>query len=246
MHQRNSAHRRRLAAAFLAQALLWPPCQAESLFSLYTGSSFTRDSSLHISQRGNTRLALHDVNWDADPFKPAPYYGLRFTHFLEQHPAWGFAIDYTHYKMLADTNRTVQVSGAWKGTPVAGPARMDQYVQRFELSHGVNMLSLNGIYRWQDLSLLAGRLQPYVGLGLVHYRPHSENTVDNVAHETGYDASGYGYQLLGGAQYRLGSRWGLFGEVKFNSGHARVDIAGGEADTRLRTLHALGGLQYRF
>jgi len=222
------------------------PATAESLFSLYTGTSFTRDSDLRINQAGGTGLTVRDVRWDADPFKAAPYYGLRYTRFFDQHPNWGIALDYTHYKMYAQTDRQVRVDGTWKGAPLNASARMDQYVQHFEISHGVNMLSLTGIYRWQNLSMLAGRLQPYVGAGLAYYRPHSENTVNNLSHGTGYDASGFGYQLLGGAQYRLGDRWGLFGEVKFNSGTAKVGIAEGSAETPLKTFHALGGLQYSF
>lgn len=219
--------------------------RAENQFSLYTGSTFTRNSDLTVRQ-GGTGLVLHDVQWDADPFKAAPYYGLRLTHFFDRYPSWGVAFDYTHYKMIADTSRIVPVAGTWRGTPVSGEARMDAYVQHFEISHGLNMLSVNGIYRWQNLSWLGNRLEPYVGLGVVHYRPHAENTVGNVAHETGYEASGFGYQLLGGARYGLSSRWGVFAEFKYNSGTAEVDVAEGTARTSVRTVHALGGVQYSF
>jgi lipid A oxidase len=236
----------RLCAVLLAALATAGPCGAENVFAMYGGTSFTRDSDLRIKQSGGTSLHLRDVHWDADPFKAAPYYGLRYTRFLEQHPAWGIALDYTHYKMYAKTGRIIAADGTWQGERIYGSAPMDRYVQHFELSHGVNMLSLNGIYRWQGLGLLQGRLQPYVGAGLVHYWPHSENTVNNLSHETGYQASGFGYQLLGGVQYQIGERWGLFAEIKFNSGTAKVDIAGGDAQTSLRTFHALGGLQYRF
>lgn len=118
---------------------------------------------------------MQDVEWAGKPFKAAPYYGLRFTHFYDRHPNWGAAVDFTHYKMYAKTDREVKVNGTWNGVPVDGVARMDQYVQRFEISHGVNVLSLNAIYRWLDLGGIAGaRLQPYVGAGIAHYRPHSE------------------------------------------------------------------------
>jgi opacity protein-like surface antigen len=237
---------RLMLASLLAGAALPAPALAENIFSIYTGTSFTRDSDLRIRQAGGTDLTMRDVRWDADPFKAAPYYGLRYTRFLEQHPNWGIALDYTHYKMYAQTSRTVQSDGTWKGNALSASTRMDQYVQHFEISHGVNVLSLNGIYRWQNLSLLDGRLQPYLGAGLAYYRPHSENTVNQLSHETGYEPSGFGYQLLGGAQYRLGDHWGLFAEVKFNSGTAKVGIAEGNAETPLRTFHALGGLQYSF
>jgi lipid A oxidase len=220
---------------------------AENIFAVYTGSSFARNSDLRLSQRGSgTELSVRDVHWDADPFKAAPYYGLRFTHFFDQRPNWGVALDFTHYKMVAQTERVVSVNGNWRGVPANSAARMDQYVQHFEISHGVNMLSLNAIYRWFKPSFMNGRLQPYAGAGLAYYRPHSENTVDNIPHETGYDASGVGFQILGGVQYRLSRQWGAFAEVKFNRGTAKVDIADGRAETPLRTFHALGGVQLSF
>jgi opacity protein-like surface antigen len=231
----------------LATLSLYLPysASAENVFSIYTGTSFTRESALHLTQPG-TALSLDKVEWDADPFKAAPYYGLRLTHFYDQYPRWGVALDFTHYKMYAKTERIVQVEGAWKGTPVSGPSPMKQYVQQFEISHGVNVLSLNGIYRWSDSTMWGTRLQPYIGAGLAYYRPHSESIVDNLPHASGYDASGFGYQLLAGARYQFTQRIGAFVEAKFNRGTAEVSIAGGRAETPLRTFHAIAGLSYSF
>jgi lipid A oxidase len=245
-----SSHAARWAAIHVAAAaalLHQAPLAAETLFSAYTGSSYTRDSDLRLTQPGaGTDLTLRDVRWDAHPFKPAPYYGLRVTHFYDRDPHWGAAIDYTHYKMYAKTDRVVGTDGTLRGVPVSAPLPMNQVVQRFEISHGVNVLSLDGIYRWLDLGIAAGRLQPYVGAGLAYYRPHAENTVGGVPFESGYEASGFGYQLFAGAQYWITERIGLFAETKFNSGTAKVDIAGGRAETPLRTFHAVAGISYRF
>ncbi len=214
------------------------------MIQLYTGSSFSRDSDLRVRQPGAaTDLDIRDVRWSADPLKLAPYYGLRLLHFFAQRPNWGVGLDYTHYKMYAQTDRVTQTSGTWKGAPVDGQARVDQYVQHFEMSHGVNMLSLIGVYRWAGET---DRLRPYLGAGLVYYLPHTESTVDNRAHETGYASSGGGYQILGGLNYRLTRRLGLFAEAKFNSGTAKVDIADGTAETSLRTFHLLAGVGYSF
>jgi hypothetical protein len=72
-------------------------CGAETLLSLYTGTSVTRDSALRLVQPGTgTDLVLRDARWAAEPFKPAPYYGLRLTHFGDRHPQWGAALDFTH------------------------------------------------------------------------------------------------------------------------------------------------------
>ena len=232
-----------MGAALLHQA----PLQAETQFSIYTGTSRTRSSEVRLVQPGaGTDLSLGEVRWGADPFRPAPYYGLRLTHFPERAPNWGIALDFTHYKVYAKTDRTVSASGTWRGAPVSGAAAMNQFVQRFEISHGVNVLSVNGIYRWLDPGLASGRLQPYAGAGLAHYRPHAETTVDGATYETGYQGSGFGYQLLAGAQYRVAERWALFLETKFDSGTAKLDIAGGRAETPLRTFHLTAGIGFTF
>jgi opacity protein-like surface antigen len=236
--------------AFIAASSLFfahTTASAENVFSIYTGTSLTRNSDLRITQPGaGTDLTVRDVEWRADPFKAAPYYGLRFTHFYDRFPNWGAALDFTHYKMYAKTDRVSLAEGVWKGAPANGVARMDQYVQHFEISHGVNVLSINGIYRWLDSAFVDGRLQPYVGAGLAYYRPHAESTVDGVPYETGYQASGFGYQLLGGARYRVTEKIGAFVEAKFNSGTAKVGIASGQAETPLRTFHVVAGMSFSF
>jgi opacity protein-like surface antigen len=240
----------RLSAMSTAAACLLMhhlPLAAETLLSGYTGTSRTRNSDLRLVQpSAGTDLTVRGVHWDADPFKPAPYYGLRLTHFDGQYQNWGAALDYTHYKMYASTDRVIAANGTFKGSPVATAAPLNQYVQHFEISHGVNVVSLNGIYRWLDTGLAAGRLQPYAGIGLAYYVPHAETTVGGVTFETGYHGSGFGYQLLAGAQYRVTERTSVFVETKFNSGTAKVDIAGGRAETPLRAFHLVGGISFAF
>ncbi|OWW18455.1 hypothetical protein AYR66_00430 [Noviherbaspirillum denitrificans] len=191
-------------------------------------------------------MTFRDVDWSARPLHPAPYYGLRYTHFFTTSPAWAVAVDYTHYKVYAKTDRTVLVQGLWNGSTVNTTAPLANYVQQFEISHGVNMLSINGIYRWQNLAIATGKLQPYAGIGLVYYWMHSESTVGGVFHETSYQSSGNGLQVLAGAQYKITPQVYAFAEAKFNRARADVNITDGQADTRLRTLHALVGLSYAF
>jgi opacity protein-like surface antigen len=218
---------------------------AQTLFSLYTGSSSTRDGELHIRQPAiGTDATIGGVRWEARPFRPAPYYGLRLMRFFDDRPEWGVALDYTHYKVYAQTERNVSVSGTWQGAPVATTATMSQYVQRFEISHGVNLVSLNVIRRWPGSGERG--LQPYLGAGIGHYLLHAESSVAGRSHETGYQGSGIGYQLLAGLHYGVSDRLGVFAETKFDRGTATVDIADGSARTRLHSLHLVAGLSYRF
>lgn len=237
----------RNAAGPLASAIMFcvaahhVPGRTETFASIYTGSSRTRQSDLKLSQPAlGTDLTAQGVRWSADPWRPAPYYGLRITRFADEAASWGFAVDYTHYKIYAKTGRQVAVSGTSRGTPVAAVVPLDQFVQRFEISHGVNVLSLNGVYRW------VGQVEPYVGLGAAYYLAHAESTVGGEPHETGYQATGFGVQTFAGLRWRMTERTGLFAEAKYNTGKARVDIAGGRADTPLRTFHLAAGISVDF
>lgn len=234
-----------------ALALLASACgataMAETSIAVYTGTSRTSDSDLHVVQPGlGTDLVARDVGWSAKPFKPAPYYGLKVTWFPTADSRWGASLDFTHYKVYAQTARAVGVQGTWMGGAVAGAAPLDRYVQRFELSHGVNLLSANVVYRFRPPALGSGRLTPYVGAGPAVYLPHTESTVGGVANEASYHAAGAGVHLLAGARYRLTDRWAVFVETKFDRGRVKVDVASGTARTTLQTMHLVGGIAMDF
>jgi opacity protein-like surface antigen len=189
-------------------------------------------------------LLARDVHWGADPFKAAPYYGLRVSWFAAPESRWEASLDFTHYKVYARTARAVRLQGTWTGGTAAGTVPLDQYVQRFELSHGVNLLSVNALYRWTSPQLLAGRLQPYVGAGPAWYVPHAESTIGARPHEAGYRPAGFALHLQAGAQYRFTERVSVFVEAKFDHRHAKVDVADGTARTSLRTMHLIGGITF--
>ena len=224
---------------------------AQTSISVYTGTSFTHQSDLRIQQLStNTDATFGDVSWEARPFAQAPYYGIRLTRFFERAPHLGINFDFTHYKIYARTDQVVTVTGLWNGSVVNEAAGLDKRVQDFNISHGVNMVGIDLLYRWMksvSTSFPRGRVQPYVGVGPVYYVLHSESTINNRTTNGRYQGSGLGYQVLGGLQYGLARRVGIFAEAKFNAGHANVDTADqGRADTQLRTLHALAGLSFRF
>ncbi len=224
---------------------------AQTSLSLYTGFSKTQNSDLHVRQPSTGSDAVfRDIGWVGRPFENPPYYGYRITHYLKNRPQLGFAVDFTHYKMYANPNEVAPVSGVWNGAPVNTTAPLNERVQEFSISHGVNTLSLNVLYRWLGRPMERfpqGRLQPYVGGGLAYYILHPENTVNNQHNDEKYEGSGVGLHLLGGVSYALTPRISLFTETKFDAGKAKVNTGGqGKADTDIRTFHLLGGVSYQF
>jgi opacity protein-like surface antigen len=226
------------------------PARAQVTVSAYLGGSRTHNSDLRIrhAARG-TDAVFHGVGWRAEPLEAPWYYGFKVGGFLRARPNWGVELDFTHYKVFAKTDRTVRVSGTWDGAPVDESARMDARVQEFAISHGVNTLALNVLYRWptgaRTPAFPFGRVQPYVGAGPALYILHPENRVNDRPNDQKYQTSGVGWQALAGMRYGLSRRLTAFGEAKYGDGEARVDLADdGRGETRLRTWHAAFGLEY--
>src|SRR5207247_8469908 len=126
----------------------------------------------------DTRLTFHGVSWDDRSFEMPIYYGWRVTHYLKRHPDWGVALDFFHYKVYSDTDATLPVTGTRGGTPVNDRERLGDTIQKLDMSHGVNYLTLNGVHRWRlrpdARRYPMGRLQSYVGAGLGAVIPHVE------------------------------------------------------------------------
>lgn|SRR5574340_93452 len=238
-----------LAAAALAG--LADIALAETTASFYLGSSRTRNSDVRITQPGTASDAtFRSVGWDTESFRNPYYYGIRVSHFFEDRPDWGVGFDFTHDKVYARTGEVVHVDGAWNGAPVNEDAAMNQRVQSFGMSHGVNILALNGYHRWMLQTSGAfprGRWQPYAGAGLSYYLLHPENVVNGQKNSESFQGGGYGYQLLGGLQYGLTPTVGVFIEAKYNSGKVEVETAGGgRGETELKSSQLLAGASVAF
>jgi hypothetical protein len=235
----------RTACAMFTLFAMCSQAHAEWIVTLYTGSSWTRDSDLRVTQpASDSEATFGGVHWEARPFEDAPYYGLRVAYFPNDTARLGGTFDYTHYKMYAQTDRMTAVSGRWNGVPVNETALLAARVQALEISHGVNLTSLNAQYRWLGA---ARGWSTYIGAGVVGYWPHAEGTINDVSVGADYSYNGNGVQVFGGGEYRLNRRVGLLVEGKAEAGKLDVDLV---PQTRIvthtRTLHALAGVTLHF
>ncbi|HVY80732.1 MAG TPA: hypothetical protein VG994_07105 [Steroidobacteraceae bacterium] len=221
--------------------------RAEWVLELYTGSSWTRDSNLRVTQSASDSDATFgDVHWEARPFEDSPYYGLRVAYYPSAAARLGATFDFTHYKMYAVTDRTTSVSGRWNGVPLNERAPLASRVQALEISHGVNLAALNAEYRWTDADSVGGFARgwsTHAGAGIVGYWPHAEGLINDVPVGADYRYAGSGVQIFGGGEYRLNRRFGLLIEGKAEAGKLDIDLV---PQTRIvthtRTLHALAGV----
>jgi opacity protein-like surface antigen len=221
----------------------------EVVVSIFSGIALTENNDLRLRQDGGTDLTFHDVSYKGRDFESPQYYGGRLSYFLPQQSHWGFGAEFFHMKMYLNAGDTVHVTGSRAGVPVNDSERIDNTIQSFSISHGLNFLTLDAIYRWlpghRDGDFL-GRFQPYVGVGIGAVIPHVESTVGGVRHEE-YQWHGPGVQGFGGLNFDLARHLSLFVEYKLT--YANLDtmnIPGGSIAIIPFTHHLLSGLSVRF
>lgn len=236
--------------ALAAFGMACSTARAELAISLYTGTSHTHSSDLRVRQTSSDSDATFEhVHWQAQPFQGAPYYGLSLTYFPSAPAQWGGGLDFTHYKMVADVGRVLPVRGRWNGAPVNESAPMSSRIPHLEISHGVNLISLNLARRWSldGAGAFLSRLQPELGAGVVGYLPHAEGSINDVPTGADYRWAGGGYQIFAGGEYRLTTHVSLLLRTKFDSGALNIDLQpDARLETHTRTWHAIGGVSIHF
>lgn len=214
--------------------------RAEFRVSVYGGLGETQDSDVKLTQPGGTELTLKDVPWKGESFKSPLYYGLRATYWFDDAP-WGAALDFTHAKMIADPGDVVTVSGTRAGVPVNRNEPVGNTFSNLQLSHGLNLLTLNGLYRLQQWQ----PVEPYAGLGIGVAIPHVETEINGVQ-TSKYEFGGVAAQLLLGASVRAYDWLRFFAEYKLSYADVDVDLSGGGTlKTDAWTNHALVGVSFR-
>ena len=245
-----------LTAALLIPALLGPATAAAGsgdgwFVQLYSGLGLTEASDLRVRVPDEgLDLTFRHIEWeDYSLSQPSiPYIGVRAGRWLDRRPWLGLAIDVMHFKVFARTERTVEVSGTFDGTPIVGVTRLGQIVQRYNVGNGVNMYLLTALARqrrgvsddWPD-----GRWSPYAGVGLGGTWLYTHSTVLGESRE-GYEVGKLAAQLLAGAEVRINRRFYLFGEYKRTRTDANGSVVGGDSETRLDSDHFVVGAGYRF
>lgn len=216
----DGAGRRTPALALLSLAFLAPlPTAAQEwVFQAAVGAVENLETALEIRQSGFETLEL-DAEYESRPFESPLYYSLRAGRWSDRR---GWELELIHQKLFLQ-NRPPEV-------------------QRFGISHGYNLVTVNRA--WE-----IGRVVARAGAGAVV--AHPENTVRGRGLEPsgglggGYHLTGPALQLGVEGRLQLGARWFLGLEGKVTAARAEVPVAGGEAEVPNTALHALIGLGWR-
>jgi hypothetical protein len=182
------------------------------------GAAHSLSSTLTVEQEGFPTLEL-DADWEGRSLESPLYYGLRVAR-GDAHGAW--ALRFVHLKVYL-AHPTVEV-------------------ERFSVSHGYNLLTL-------ERSLPLGGFDLWAGLGIVI--AHPESTIrGRTRPESEGGPLGGGYYITGptasmalGRSVRVAGRFALVPEIRLSLSRGRVPIAGGEASVPNAALHALLGVE---
>lgn len=184
----------------------------------FTGGARTLDAQLVIRQPAlGTRLTFRDVHFDGRSSDPPLYYGLRGGYFFRHQPSVGVEAEFIHLKVYSDPARRVRTAGVLRGARFDAELPLGDIVQRYSISHGVNLLIFNiAARRFFTAADETGRprfiLTARAGAGPT--TPHTESTIEGVSQEQ-YEFGRVGFQAAGGAEVRLVGKLYALGEYKF-------------------------------
>jgi hypothetical protein len=190
-------------------------------------------------------LRFDEVHFEGRSLEGPFYYGFRAGYFLPR-LMLGLETEFIHLKVYTDTKRQVRASGIRLGTPIDQILILDDIVEQYSISHGVNLLLFNAVGRYSiggrngpDRLLLAGRF------GAGPSIPHTESTIDG-HHQEQYEAGRLGWQLAGGIELHMWRGLHALFEYKFTRTNQRGRVYLGQANSLLRSQHGIFGLTYHF
>ncbi|HEY7515041.1 MAG TPA: hypothetical protein VIC87_11210 [Vicinamibacteria bacterium] len=192
---------------------------AEWRVELLGGMAASFGSPLTVRQAGEPDLEIA-ADWAGRSLDSPIYYAARLGRWTQ---STGLSLQLVHHKLYLQNP--------------------PPEIQAFSVSHGYNLLTLEG--GW-----LAGGFELRAGAGLVI--AHPESTVRGQAREEtgglfgGYHATGPTLAIAAGRWLDLGGRFRVGAEARFTASWARVPVAGGEASVPDRSVHLLVGVAYRF
>ena len=214
-------------ALFLVLASFGPvTANAEISLAVYSGTVFTENTDVRLTQAGGTDLTFKNVSWDDESFETPIFWGVRLTWWLENSPEWGLALEFAHPKMLAKLDEVVDVSGTRAGTPVNTSEPLSNTFSHFEFTDGYNLLTFGLFHRWGHERKKRYSFVPYLGVGAGVAIPYVETTISGVDTRE-YQVTGLAVQAMAGTEFFITNPFSLFIEYKLNYSDMTADLDDG-------------------
>ncbi|MCB1506454.1 MAG: lipid A oxidase [Hyphomicrobiaceae bacterium] len=210
----------------------------EKVASFYLAQPWYYPSDTQLTRNDGTDIKLKQMGWDGDMLMPPIDGGVRYIDWFG--PA-GFMIDFLHNKAVARLGKgahgrklsnpvieTVETEGTLKGEQAPNKLKLTDVFNRFEFTHGQNMLLFGGVLRFAGLS---PRIRPYAGFGAGFAIPHVEVWFkdEKLANRTNeYQYAGPAASGIAGVELRVG-RMSYYLEYKLSWASLAGSLTGDES-----------------
>jgi hypothetical protein len=217
--------------------------RADWTLGAFLGGAHTQASSIRLTQPArSTDVTVSPVHYRSESGRPPVYYGYRVGFFPRSR--WiGIEGEFIHLKAVADLQRPAAVDGMLRGTPVTGARPLASVLERFSITHGVNLVLVNAVVRraWGVRASAPSRLFFTGRFGAGASVPHPESTIDGSSLER-YEWGSFSAQAAAGVEVQLVKGLYLLGEYKLTRTVQDVSIVDGRIRTPLTTHHVVAGL----
>ena len=224
------------------------PASADWAIAGYFGATHTMSSGLSVTQPAvGTDVTFASIDYEGESFRSPIYYGYRISYVPAAVSWLGVETEFIHMKVQAQTERVTGATGRRVGTPIAQHIRVDDVLERFSISHGLNFVLVNVVIR-RALARHAGaegRLVLVGRAGLGPTIPHAESRIDGAVHE-GYELGALGLQMAAGIETRLIHQLSATAEYKVTHSNQHVAVSQGEASGEFTSHHGVFGRAWRF
>jgi hypothetical protein len=222
--------------------------RAEAQWSVgaYLGDAALARGELRVeSPRDDTALRLTGQSYDDESFTSPVYYGVRLTRFFRSLPWLGLEGEFIHQKVLTSPDAIVRAQGQLAGTAIDRDLPFGEVLPRFELSHGLNLMTGNVVFRLRRGHVSDADQRHRWALtargGFGPTLTHVEARVGTEATDA-YQLAGPAWQAAAGGEVRLWSRLGVMGEVKWTTTHQNLQVGSAEVSGPFRARHLVAGV----
>jgi len=205
------------------------PATAQWYFSGYGGASHTRSADVTVKvPAAGLAVTYQNVAFSSASFTGPPYLGARVGHFFGATRKLGIEFEILHLKMIADTSRTYGTTGQIDGValPAGMSSTMSDVVQQFRITHGLNFLLINLVWRQAIGSAHNPRLALWGRVGAGPTLPHPETTV-LTQHLEEYELRGAGADASLGFDCLIVPHFSAFTEYRVTYARPSIAVVGG-------------------
>ncbi len=214
---------------------------AQWTFVGYVGDTWTAASTITLDNASaGTSVRVTDVEYESRAWERPLYWGVRAGLAVSRDQRWAVELEYIHLKVYASPEHVVHVQGHVDGRDIDEREPFRAIVERFQISHGLNLLLVNAAFEQR----VHPRLTLTARAGIGPTVPHIEATIAGASRDQ-YSWGRVGVQA-GGAVNWFATRHVFFtGELKWTFTHQRLAVGATQTDARFATAHLLAGVGIR-